>query len=222
LIELRCWSVYRHTTPSGKVYIGITSKRPEERWANGTAYRRNSYFYNAIQKYGWENIKSEVLYSGLSKEDAENKEVELIAFYDSTNKAKGYNLSLGGNAKGKHSTETRIKISKLAKERFENPENHPMYGRKHSEETKKHWCKIRKNIKPSKESLLKRESTVRFKGSRVGENNGNAKPVICIDTGERYGTMCEAQEKTGVSRVCISNCCNGKQKTAGGLRWRLA
>lgn len=26
------WSVYRHTFPDGKVYIGKTQERPEERW----------------------------------------------------------------------------------------------------------------------------------------------------------------------------------------------
>lgn len=25
------WSVYKHTSPSGKVYIGITSKKPQVR-----------------------------------------------------------------------------------------------------------------------------------------------------------------------------------------------
>lgn len=29
------YTVYKHTTPSGKVYIGITGQKPERRWQNG-------------------------------------------------------------------------------------------------------------------------------------------------------------------------------------------
>ena len=42
--------VYMHKTPSNKVYIGITSQKPEKRWNEGLSY--NKYFTNAIIKYG--------------------------------------------------------------------------------------------------------------------------------------------------------------------------
>ena len=29
------WTVYRHISPSGKVYVGITSMQPELRWSKG-------------------------------------------------------------------------------------------------------------------------------------------------------------------------------------------
>ena len=29
---MKKWIVYKHTSPSGKVYIGITSNSPEKRW----------------------------------------------------------------------------------------------------------------------------------------------------------------------------------------------
>ena len=35
------YSVYMHITPSNKVYIGITSKAPEERWMNGRGYQHS-------------------------------------------------------------------------------------------------------------------------------------------------------------------------------------
>ena len=93
------WCVYKHTSPNGKVYIGITSREPSKRWGHGSSYKRqNKHFWNAIQKYGWENIKHEVLYEGLSEEEAQEKEKELIKSYCSTDPEKGYNLTFGGES----------------------------------------------------------------------------------------------------------------------------
>lgn len=61
------YTVYKHTTPSGKVYIGITGRAVEKRWENGSGYKSNKYFYSAIKKYGWDNIKHEIVCTGLSK-----------------------------------------------------------------------------------------------------------------------------------------------------------
>ena len=88
--------VYKHTSPSGKVYIGITSLRPEERWGGGAGYVKNKHFNRAIKKYGWENIKHEILFDGLSKEDAFKTEIELIKEYRSSEREFGYNLGTGG------------------------------------------------------------------------------------------------------------------------------
>lgn len=32
--------VYKHTCPNGKVYIGITSQKPEHRWKKGKTFKR--------------------------------------------------------------------------------------------------------------------------------------------------------------------------------------
>ena len=44
--------VYMHISPNNKRYIGLTSRKPEHRWNNGKGYKGNSYFTNAINKYG--------------------------------------------------------------------------------------------------------------------------------------------------------------------------
>ena len=107
------YSVYMHTTPSGKRYIGITCQDPKIRWGNGSNYKKQPYFSNAIKKFGWNNIKHEVLYTALTKEEAEQKERELIAFYNSADRKYGYNIDLGGKSKGRCSEETRKKISEI-------------------------------------------------------------------------------------------------------------
>ena len=67
---MKRWCVYVHTTPSHKVYVGITSQNPIKRWNNGLGYNRQIYFYRAILKYGWDNIKHEIIVSGISGEEA--------------------------------------------------------------------------------------------------------------------------------------------------------
>lgn len=89
--------VYKHTAPNGKVYIGITKHHPHERWANGFGYQTQVYFFRAIVKYGWDNIKHEILYSGLSEEEAKTTEIKLISEYKATDVNFGYNIDPGGD-----------------------------------------------------------------------------------------------------------------------------
>ena len=108
--------VYKHTCPNEKIYIGITKQQPIKRWGyNGYGYRKNTLFYRAIQKYGWSNIKHEILYENLSKEEAEQKEIELIEKYKSNQPKYGYNIANGGNTTGTVSEVTKEKISKTLK-----------------------------------------------------------------------------------------------------------
>ena len=44
--------IYKHISPSGKVYIGQTKMKAEERWKNGKGYKSCSAFQMAIKKYG--------------------------------------------------------------------------------------------------------------------------------------------------------------------------
>lgn len=50
----------------------------------------------------------------------------------------------------------------------------------------------------------------------------NSKPVKCIETGEVFKSGKIAAEVKGTSKASISNCCLGKQKTAGKLHWQFA
>lgn len=90
------YCVYKHTAPNGKVYIGVTRKKPNRRWNNGKGYIRNKHFYSAIQKYGWGNIKHEIVLEGLTKEQASQGERALIRLHKANDPAHGYNHTSGG------------------------------------------------------------------------------------------------------------------------------
>ena len=81
----RVFFIYKLTTPSGKVYVGQTYNINKR----FSSYRNLScinqpYLYNAIKKYGWDNIVKEILFDGLvSQKDVDEKETELIRHYQS-------------------------------------------------------------------------------------------------------------------------------------------
>lgn len=100
---IKSWIVYVHIFPNGKKYFGITCKKtPQQRWENGSGYSKEKQpvMYNAIQKYGWENVVHEILFTGLTKQEAEDKEKELIQKYKTNCKRYGnlygYNMTDGG------------------------------------------------------------------------------------------------------------------------------
>lgn len=97
------WTVYKHISPSGKVYIGISSN-VKNRWAaNGYYYHlSDTIFSRALHKYGWDNFQHIIIQTDLTKEEACDMEKELIAYYKA--KKISYNITDGGEGfTGKHS-----------------------------------------------------------------------------------------------------------------------
>ena len=131
----KSYLVYKHTTPTNKVYIGITCETLAQRCKRGKGYRNNQAFWKAIQKYGWENIRHEILFTDLTKEQAEAKEIELIAFYKSNQKQYGYNIASGGGVnKNFHlSKETKDKIGQA-----NSGKNNGMYGKRFTQSQQAH------------------------------------------------------------------------------------
>lgn len=76
------WTAYAHITPSDKIYIGITSQKPEHRWNGGRGYKnQNGPFRNAIKKYGWDNIIHIILRTGMNEKFAKEYEKLMIKFF---------------------------------------------------------------------------------------------------------------------------------------------
>jgi len=130
------YCVYIHTNKiNGKKYVGQTCRKPEYRWNSGKGYKDNIYFTNAIQKYGWDGFEHEVIASNLTKEEADNFEKILIQELNTMNLEFGYNLRAGGS-EVVFSEESKKKMSESRIGLFAG-ENHPMYGKHHTEESKK-------------------------------------------------------------------------------------
>lgn len=221
--------VYMHTAPNNKVYIGI-SENPVHRWNNGKGYKQNKHFYSAIGKYGWDNIKHEILFDNLTKEQACQKEIELIAKYKSNNSDFGYNVSTGGECSAlgiKHTEETKGKMSEMRK-----GENCYWYGKHRSAETC-HKISESKKGKPIHEKTRKallyavnhqsKETRGKIRDAVKGNKYAIKNKVMCIETGIVYESTVDASNKTGISRTGIGRVCNKTKycKTAGGYHWRF-
>lgn len=214
--------VYMHTSPSNKKYIGITSQKPERRWRkNGCGYKDHLYFWRAIQKYGWDNFKHDILYTDLTKEEAEEKEVELIAYHNSNNINFGYNMSVGGESgsKGyKYTDEQRKHLSEVHK-----GEKNGMYGKHHTEETieKDKLSHLKENL--SEDTIYK--MSIAKKGKKRNRQAVEkqietiSNKVICIETSIEYIGTKEAGRLNNLDPSSISKVCRGERKTCGGFHW---
>ena len=237
LLKSMSYSVYKLTAPNGKVYIGITSRDPKIRWNSGNGYKYNKHFYDAIQKYGWKNIKKDILHSGISQEDAYRLEIELISKYRSNDREFGYNKSLGGESsvRGLHwhqSKETiekrvqKMRGRKLTQEqRKKLSESHKgqvshQKGKPISEETKAKISNTLKKWNAEHESPNKGRKYKKTQEAILATSRGHYKPVVCVETGIIYESIMAAGTLTKTDGSSISAVCKGKRKTAGGYHWR--
>ena len=94
------WKIYKHTFPNEKVYIGLTCQTNENRFRNGNGYQKCPVIWCAICKYGWENVKTEIIEENISTlAEAKPRERFWIKEYNSFvnfSNSRGYNATLGG------------------------------------------------------------------------------------------------------------------------------
>lgn len=233
---MKKYTIYIHKNKiNGKIYVGQTSQKPEKRWENGNGYKTSSRFYNAIQKYGWNNFEHIILFTNLTLEEANEKEAMLIELFQSHNDEFGYNIQTGGH-NFSHSEETKKKIGqsnsialkgkkhseefkKLMSEKFVG-ENNPFYGKTHTKETKQKISEARKGKCAGVEHPMygkthTEESIKKISKNRQGKGG---KKVMCINTSEIFDCMMDAARWCGLKNSSsIGQICNGvgKQKTAG-------
>lgn len=203
--------VYKHVFPNGKVYIGITSCEPVKRWKNGRGYDNQPIMRNAIMKYGWDNVKHEILAKGLTREEACAMEVALIALYNSTDRNCGYNNTGGGDSY-EMTADHKAKISAANKGKPSHLKGKPM-----SEERKRKIGEANKGKKRTAEQLRKQSEYMK---GRCGGENPRSRKVYCVETGIVFNSVVEAAVWTNVSRNSISDALNGRSKQSGGVHWR--
>lgn len=182
------YTVYMHEhRENGKKYIGITCQNVYERWGNGKCYKQASYFRNAIDKYGWDMFRHEILYTDLAYEEACRLEMELIAKYRTNEREFGYNNSIGGEkgALGNHHTL--------------------------SDETKRKMSKAKRDVPRPKHNRRPTEASIQMLQDC---NNKRKKAVVCVETGKEYNSIREASRETGVNISNLTRMCRGDPRVS--------
>lgn len=246
--EEKIYCVYKHTNKiNGKVYVGKTcANPPKRRWGNdGSGYIKSPLFWNAIQKYGWENFEHEILIGNLTEEEANDLEKKFIIEFKSNDRKFGYNLTGGGDGVrllgeahpryGVHlDTTTKKKISDAHKklglwscERNPNYGKHdfagdgnPFYGKHHSEETKQKLSELSTGRpSPMKGKKFSNEARKNMKES----GRKKCKPVLQFDADgvllNRFDSAEDASRAVGGNQRVINGCCGGRNNTAYGYIW---
>lgn len=236
--------VYEHLFPNGKRYIGITRTSTHRRWEkDGNGYKTQTVF-RAIQKYGWENVKHNILFENLSKDEACKKEQEMIALYKSNNKHYGYNNTSGGEGGTVMNEQTRKRMCK-AQKGHKCAESTKIANRNRLLGTKR----PRDQVEKTRQKLLgKKIGMSEYRHRRIIEGIRNmseekrrqwrenvdkaliskrnvehhGKDVIQIDAKTKeiitiYKSVCEAARKTGINRLSIQDACNGRRKKISHL-----
>lgn len=115
---------------------------------------------------------------------------------------------------GRHVTKSIHRL--VARAFISNPDNLPEVN--HKDEVKSNncagnleWCTSEYN------------NNFGSRGERVVKalinHPAKSTPVVCVETGEVYPSVREAERQTGVDDSSISSCLNGKYKSAGGYHW---
>ena len=208
---MNTYCVYKHTFPNKKVYIGITSQNPLKRWAGGSGYRQQNLVFRAIKKYGWDNVKHEIVFDGLSLREAHEKEIELISLHKSNDRNFGYNVSSGGCSAAGHM------VSEEAREKVGAAHRGKPLSAEHKEKLRK--AHLGKN-------LGERPPEVKAKISRSNIGKKQTKPVnqyLKDGTLVRcWGAVLHASNELGISQSNIICVCKGVRQTAGGFVWAYA
>ena len=227
--ENKNYSVYAHIVPKelskkdvDKIYIGITCLIPENRWRNGKGYRHNTHFYNAIKKYGWDNLKHIIIIENVSEDVAKECEKALISKYNTQNNKYGYNKTTGGDTAlfgvengfyGKHHTKETLEKIRKTKESHGKYHHSEEVKKKISEASKRMWAEKGKKFKDKMSKKTKERWNNKEFYEKMCNKKIEHKKVILLNTKELFDSIDIAQKKYNVTS--IRQCCNNEITFAG-------
>lgn len=227
----RNYIVYCHVFPNNKKYFGITCQGWKKRWGKSGIGYKGQLVYNAIEKYGWYNTTHYILFKDLTEYEAKQKEIDLIARYNTTNRKYGYNVDKGGgdaptlygidnpnskkiicintgeifncisDACKKYNVCDRC-ISACCKDTRKTTGVHLDTGERLEWQFYDEW-------------LIKLKQCSKI----IQNKKSDEKRVMCIETNKIYNSITDAADSVSVHRTNVSKVCRGIRKTAGGYHW---
>ena len=200
--------IYLHRNKiNNKCYVGQTCQKPSQRWgSHGQNYKEQSYFYKAIQKYGWDNFEHIILEENIPAHLVDERECFWGGYYHAL-APEGYSLQFGKNNYKKQSNQ----LIQTKKEASLNKWQDLTYRQKVVDGRKQMW----------KEASFENKEKMLANLDRNGlGGKARSKKVECIETKIIYNSTREAERLSGINHCNISQVCTGKRKTAGKFHWR--
>ena len=204
--------IYKWTSPSGKIYIGLATdlqRRKREFLTNPLNYTYtsfNSAIDKARRKYpDFTQLNYEIL-AICDLGELADLEKYYISLYNSTDSKIGYNSTKGGDGVFNINPTKKRKPKNYISKPNKNGENNPMYGKHHTQAVKDYISSINKGRKQTKEQKLKK-----------------SKPVIQYTLDgimvKQWDSATDAANYYGVNKACIGRVCMGKKKSTCGYKW---
>ena len=195
--EVLMWYIYRITNLlNGKTYIG------QHRYASqcDDYFGSGKHLRLAIEKYGRENFKKEILLSRLpDRKSADTAEIKYIKLEREKGKAE-YNIANGGEGfRGNHRKDSKEKISRSLKG------NQRAKGKNLGNQN-------------AKGNILSETTRKQMGLSRIGNTNNGITLIRCVETGEVHRTL--EWKKLGYTNAY--SVVHGRQKTCNGKHFVFA
>lgn len=242
------YKIYAHVNKiNGKIYIGQTKQSLKERWGSDGRRYKGQVFYNAIQKYGWDNFEHLLILDNLNQMQANYYEKFFIEKYNTTNKNFGYNVTNGGNSNtlNEKQRELRRQLNyQMWKDgTFKELINTPVYCIELNQSfesaleaerqlqidnsTIQKVCKRQlkyagiKNGQPLHWIYLKdyNEDLIKSLKGKSEILKGVSIPIYCVELNKIFNSAAEASKELNIDASSIRKVAKGKYKTAGGFHW---
>lgn len=193
----------------------------------------NAYLQKSYAKYGEESLVWDVL-EYCPREKLDERERFWIEHYDTLKN--GFNSTAGGVANRIYvrTEEFKKALGKTLKKKWDTNhvqkkkfsermkgKNNPMYGRTGALNPaygKDHSGNFNGMYGKHQTEEAKEKNRL----AHLGINNKGAKPVVCIETGEIFGSQGEAGRAKNCDDSTINKVIRGVKKSAGGYHWRYA
>lgn len=225
----RYW-IYKLTSPTNKVYIGVTSNivRRFNQYSN-LFTEQQPILHSTLKRYGFRTLTKEILFTGLNKEEAAQKEVELIKIYKQSGLS--LNVTNGGDGMNGMTGEKCALAKKIIQLDLSGNFIATWYGTGDIERELKltqsginYACRKRTYFSQGYLWIWEKEynpSDPPKYYNKAGE--ALSMQVVALDFDQKFIRLFKSQREAalllGINQRNISSCVLGLKKSAGGYLW---
>ena len=212
---------------TNQIYVGKTKFPLEERFRqhinDARTHHDNTIIHNAMNKYGYENFKIDIVEDNIPLEQLNEKEKLYIEKLKSHKRHGNYNLTDGGDGGPTWTKLTKTEVEEIWNILLYSPD--PVF---HDDIAKQY------NVDCSTISAINRgvywynsdftyplrKTKKHHKHKMIGKENPKSRAVLCVELHKTFESIRLANAFFNVKQSHICGCCRGDRKTALGYHWK--